>query len=198
MAAQTPFARLVGTWIIYLGPAQEPKTNLDAVPAGNWLTIGVTDGDQVLRFTGSKTMFGDNSHTGPVKHVLPEEGCEFEFSLANLTLESLAKIKGMAAADVITTTSGAYNVKRLPNKRGYIPTRYALLARGGAVEATNTMSAYLAGEAQLWIPQGVFDSEPDLTFGKGNSPTPTTVFTAEEDDTQSAGNQFGYLEMKSS
>lgn len=199
MASQTPYSRLVGTWKIYLAPALEPMPNLDAAPAGNWVDIGATDGDQILRFTGTKTMFSDNSHTGPVKHVLAEESCEFEFSIVNLTLENMARVKGMATADVVTTTSGTYAVKRLPNARGYIPTRYALLGRGGAVEATNTFSAYItAGPAQLWIPQGIFDGEPELTFGKGSSPAPTGTFVAEADDTQAAGYQYGFLEMKSS
>lgn len=198
MSSQTPYHRLVGTWRIYLAPASEAKPNLDASPAGNWTDIGETDGEQIIRWSGALNQLTDNFHTGPVKHIRPEEAFEFEFSLAKLTLENLARVKGQATSDVTTTTSGALAVKRLPNKRGYIPTRYALLARGGAVEASNTMSPYGAWPAQLWVPIGVFDSEPELAFSKDGSPTPSTVYRAEEDDTQSTGNQFGYLEVQSS
>lgn len=198
MASQTPFARLTGTWRIYLAPAQEAKPNLDASPAGNWVELGETDGDQVLKFAGGLEAMSDNKHTGPVKHVRPEEGLEFTFSLVSLTQENLAKINSMATSDITTTTSGALAVKRLPLKRGFVPTRYALLARGGATPSTNAMSPYGAWPAQLWIPQGVFDGEPELAFSKGGSPAPEATFVAQMDDTQSAGNEFGFLEVQSS
>ena len=196
MASQTPYYRLTGTWLFWLAPAQEAKPNLDATPAGNWVALGETDGDQTLQYTGTLTAFTDNSHTGRVKHVRPEEGFSVQFSLAKLELESLAKINSMATSDITTTTSGALNVKQLPNKRGFVPTRYALLARGGAVSGSNVMSPYGSLPAQLWIPQGVFDGEPSMVFSKGGSPTPQVTFIAEEDDTQSAGNEFGYLEVQ--
>jgi len=189
----------VGTWKIWIGTASLAAPLLDVAPSGSWIELGSTDGDQEINFTGALTALSDNEHTGPRKHVRAEEGVNFKAALAHLTLESLAKIRGLAATQTVTTTtSGTLAVKKLPNKRGYIPARYALLARGGAVEASNTMSAYLAGPAQLWIPLGVFDSEPTEAYSKGGSPTPEFTFTAEEDTTQAAGDEMGWLMMQSS
>lgn len=198
MTTQTPYGRLVGVWKIYLAPATESKTNLDATPSGNWVEVGATDGEQVFQLTGSLTPFMDNDSTGPRKHVRPEEGAMFKATLVNLTLEHRARIRGMATADVTTTTSGALAVKRLPNRRGYVPTRYSLLARGGAIESSNTMSPYGAWPAQLYIPIGVFDGEPEETYAKDGSPGIEFEFLAEWDSTQTAGNEFGYLEVQSS
>lgn len=194
MASQTPYAKLVGTWKFWLAPVGEAKPNLDATPAGNWVALGNTEGEQTWKLAGKLTALRDNHSTGPVKHIRPEEGCSIKAKLANLTLEDRAKVRSMASSDVTTTTSGALNVKRLANKRGYIPTRYALLARGGAIEPNNTMSPYGAWPAQLWIPQGVFDGEPEETYATDGNPAIEFEFTAEDEAT----NQFGYLEVQSS
>lgn len=198
MATQTPFGRLAGVWKFYLAPATEAKPNLDASVAGNWVEIGATDGEQTFQLTGALTAFYDNDATGPRKHVRPEEGAMVKATLVNLTLEHRARLRGQPTADVTTTTSGALAVKRLPNRRGFIPTRYSLLARGGALEASNTMSPYGAWPAQLWIPIGVFDGEPEETYAKDGSPAIEFEFLAEWDSAQSAGNEFGYLEAQSS
>ncbi|MBX3056929.1 MAG: hypothetical protein KF770_10695 [Anaerolineae bacterium] len=198
MASQTPYARLVGTWQFWLAPVGEAKPSLDAAPAGNWVALGHTEGEQMYRITGRLTALRDNHSTGPRKHIRPEEGCNVQARLVHLTLEDRAKVRSMATSDVSTTTSGALNVKRLPNKRGYIPTRYALLARGGALEPSNSMSPYGAWPAQLWIPQGVFDGEPEEAYAADGSPAIQFQFVAEVDSTQSAGNEFGYLEVQSS
>ena len=198
MATNTPYARLVGVWRIWTAASGTAIPDLDASPSGSWTELGRTDEDQTLNWTGSLTALTDNHTNGPVKHIRPEEGFSFGGSLVHMTLEDLATIFSKAAASVSSTTSGAYNIKQMGLKRGYLPNRFALLARGGAVEATNTLSGYMAGEAQLYIPLGVFDGEPTATFSKGGSPALEFMFVAEHDDSQSAGNNFGYLQMRTS
>lgn len=198
MASQTPYARLTGVWKFYLAAASTAAPALDASPSGSWTELAQTDGEQTLNWKGSLTMFSDNHTNAPVKHVRPEEGFGVAASLVHMTLENLATVFSMAAASVVTTTSGALDVKRLPLKRGFIPQRFALLARGGAVTSSNVMSAYLAGPAQLYIPIGVFDGEPSPAFSKDGSPAVEFEFVAEHDDAQSAGLELGYLMMQSS
>lgn len=199
MASLTPYARLVGTWVFYVAAASTAAPNLDANPGGSWTQLGNTDGDQSYQWSGAHVALRDNHTTGPRKHILPEQDFRVNASIVHLTLENLAYALGMAVADVVTTTSGALDVKKLGLIRNYTPQRFALLARGGAVDsgASNTMSAYGAWPAQLWIPAGVFASEPQPTFSKGGSPALACVFTAEYDDSQSAGEEFGWLMMRS-
>lgn len=198
MSSQTPYSRLVGVWKIWIAPATEAIPALDASPSGNWVALGVTDGDQTFQRTGSLTPFTNNDITGPSKHVRPEEGAMFKATLVNMTFENKAYVMGMSSSTVVTATSGALNVKRIPLRRGFIPTRYSLLARGGALEASNTMSPYGAWPAQVYIPIGVFDGEPEETYGKDGSPSIEFEFMAEWDSTQSAGNEFGWEEAQSS
>lgn len=195
MATSTPYGRLVGTWKIYVAPATAVKPDLLAAPTAPWVELGVTEGEQSFKSTGPLIALYDNHSTGRIKHIRPVEGFQFAARVVNMTQEDRAYAKSMAASSVVTATSGAGNVKRLPNKRGYLPTRYSLLARGGALEASNTMSGYGPWPAQLYIPIGVFDGEPEEVYANDGSPAIEFMFEAEVDDTQSAGNEFGYLEM---
>lgn len=199
MASLTPYARLVGTWVFYVAAASTAAPNLDASPSGSWTQLGNTDGDQNLQWSGALTALRDNHTTGPRKHILAEQGFNVGATIVHLTLENLAYALGMQQADVVSTTSGALTVKKLGLIRNYTPQRFAILARGGAVDsgASNVMSAYGAWPAQLWVPAGVFSSEPTLAFSKSGSPGVAFQFVAEYDDTQSAGEEFGWLMMRS-
>lgn len=198
MSAQTPYAQLTGTLTMYAAPAGEAIPDLDAAVAGNWTELGKTDGDQQINWIGTLTEFSNNDATGPIKHIRPAEGLNIVMQLVDLTLENMAQAMSMASSTVTTTTSGLLAVKELPLRRGFIPERSAILLRGGAVAPSNDWSAYGLWPAQLWIPQGVFEGEPSQVYGKGNRPEVAFTFKAEYDTTQSAGREFGYLQMQSS
>lgn len=170
MADTTPYGQLTGVWKFWVAAASTAIPNLDASPGGSWAELGKTEGDQNFNWKGALVGFSDNETTGMRKHVRPEEGMEIGAMLVELTLEAMARAMSMAVSAVSSTTSGALTVKKLPLKRGYNTTRYALLARGGAIVASNTMSPYGAWPAQLWIPQGVFDGEPSVAYSKGGRP----------------------------
>jgi hypothetical protein len=195
MASSTPYGRLVGTWRIWVAPASEAIPSLASAPAGNWVELGVTEGEQGFKATGTLTPLYDNHSTGRVKHIRPVEGFQFRARVVNMTQEDRAMARSMALTAVVTATAGTGHVKKLPNKRGYIPTRYALLARGGALEANNTMSGYGPYPAQVYIPIGVFDGEPEEVYANDGSPAIEFMFEAEVDDSQAEGYEFGHLEM---
>ena len=65
MPSTVPFSQLTGAWSMYLAPKIEPETVVNIAPAGNWLLIGATDGDQKVKHAGPLTFFRDNDHTGP-------------------------------------------------------------------------------------------------------------------------------------
>lgn len=194
MASTTPYAMLTGTWKFWVAPEGTAKPDLGAAVSGTWVALGNTEGDQTFQYEGTLTELMDNHSTAPKKFIRPSEGFTVTAALSQLTMEDKAYIASMAQSAIATATATGYNVKQLPNKRGFNPTKYALLARGGALEASNTMSPYGAWPAQLYIPQGVFDGEPQETYSKDGSPTLQFVFRATEDSTQSAGNEFGFLE----
>lgn len=198
MASGTPYAMLTGMWKFWVAAAGTAKPDISDVTLTGFTALGATEGDQTIKYEGSLTMLYDNHATGPRKAIRPVEGFTVQASLAHLTLEDRAYVASMAASDVVTATAvGPITVKRLPNRRGFNPTKYTLLARGGAIEATNTLSPYGAWPAQLWIPQGVFDGEPEEKYSKGGSPLLAFVFRAMFDSTQAAGYEFGYLEAES-
>ena len=60
------------------------------------------------------------------------------------------------------------------------------------------MSAYGAWPAQIWVPMGVFEGIPTVTFGRAGTPGLAFLFHAEEDDTQPSGEEFGFIMMQSS
>lgn len=193
MSTNTPYGQLVGTCKIYVAPltagAAEAASEVDDDPAGNWVLLGETDGDQSVKRTGSLTYFTDNDHTGHRKAVRPAEGFQVTATLVNLTLEQRAYVMSMAQSE-IATDAGPPAIKSLPNKRGYYPTVFSLLVKG-AVD-----SPYGAFPGQHYVPMGVFDGEPTEVRGKANRAGIEFTFEALEDTAQSAGEEFGLLTVQ--
>lgn len=199
MSTQTPYAQLVGTWKFWVGAASLAAPAIDAAPSGDWTELGSTDGDQSFTFVGGLTPFTDNDHHGAMKHVRPNAGFTIGASLVDLTLEKWVRALGMASSLVTTgVSSGSETAAKMPLLRPYVPERFAILARGGAVEATNTMSAYGASPAQIWVPQVVVDGDAAVNFGKSTRGAVPFVFKAEIDVSQAAGEEFGYILMQTS
>lgn len=198
MSSQVPHARLVGTWRFWIAPASTAEPAIDTTSLTAWTEFGRTDGDQTFAFTGGLTPLRDNQSTVPLKHIRPDGGLDISGTLISMTLENWAVSLSRAVSAVVTATSGAFNVKRLPLGRTYAPTQYALLARGGAIEPTNSMSAYMVGPAQIWIPKGVFEGTPSPAFGRAGNPGLAFMFHAEWDATQAAGYEVGVIAMATS
>lgn len=198
MSSQVPYARLVGTWLFWVAAASTAEPDIDDTTLTNWTALGRTDGDQTFAFVGGLTALRDNESTVPQKHIRPDGGLDVSGTIISLTLENWATVLSKAVSDVVTASSGAIPVKKLPFNRTYAPTQYALLARGGAIEPLNTMSAYVAGEGQIWIPQGVFEGTPSPTFGRAANPGLAFMFHAEWDPTQATGYEVGNIIMATS
>ena len=197
MGSQSPVARFTGTWLFWTAAANTAEPAIDDAILTGWTAIARTDGDQTLRWTGNLVGGSDNSHNAMVIHLRPDQGFEVVLNMIHLTLAQMARGLGIDPAQVIETTSGGENVRVLPIERDYIPQRFALLGRGGALPVTNVMSTEAASKpAQLWIPQGVFDSAPEITFNKPNTGvTLNTTFKAEFDETQAVGASMGRILM---
>jgi predicted secreted protein len=185
MASTSPFDRLTGVVSIYIAPQGETVTAVNATPAGNWVKLGATDGEQSLQSTGKLTYFQDNDHQGNVKAVRPLEDEIVKFKLVGLSLENYARIMDMVS-DVVAAV-GPPATKKVPLKRGPIPMEYALLFKGSA------LSPYGAYPGQYVIPRGVFDVEPTETFARDGSPALECEFHALEDDAQVDADRLGWL-----
>ena len=185
MASTKPFERLTGVCDIYVAPVGETVTAVNATPCGNWVKLGATDGAQSIQSMGKLTYFNDNDHQGPVKAVRPTEEQIVKFTLVGLTLEHYARI--MDTVSDVVAAAGPPATKKVPLKRGSIPSEYALLFKGSA------MSPYGAYPGQYVIPRGVFDNEPISTFARDGSPALECEFHALEDDTQVEADRLGWL-----
>lgn len=192
MASTKPFEQLTGTLKVYVAPVGTAVPAVDAAPSGSWALLGPTDGDQKIGHGGALEYFRDNDHQGPVKAVRPEEDVMFSYSVVGLTLENYSRILH-DVTKLVTTNAGAGVIgkKRMPLKRGAVPTEYALLFRGDA------LSPYGIYPGQYVVPRGVFDGEPEPTFAKDGRPALDVEFHALEDDSQAdPDDTLGWLEVQ--
>lgn len=176
MANNKPFDRLIGPLTIYIAPVGEAVPAVNATPAGNWVVLGPTDGEQSLQHAGEATFLRDNDHTGPVKAVRPEEDVLYNFVLVGLTLENYGRI--ISAVSKVASAVGPPATKTLPLKRGYYASEYALIAKGAV------LSPYGQFPGMYVIPRGIFDGEPEPMFTKDEGASLEVNFHSLEDDTQ--------------
>ncbi len=189
MATTTPFSQLTGALQIYLAPKIEAEPAVNATPAGNWVLIGATDGDQKVKHAGAVTWFRDNDHTAPVKGVRPEEDITFSFMIVGLTLENYSKM--ISSLGNLTTAAGP-NSTKMPLKRDQTLSEYSLLIKGASA------SPYGNFPGQYYVPRCVQAGEPEPTFGKGNRPGLAVEFHPLEDDTQSVNDKLGWFRVQTS
>jgi hypothetical protein len=192
MAQHSPFGQLIGPLKIYVAPfgtTAEAEPDVDTTPAGNWVELGETDGDQVIQHTGTMTYFSDNNHTEDITGVRGAEGVTVKATLVNLTLEMRTRILGMAVG-AVTSDAGPPAVKQLRHKRGFYPQPYSLLLRGPVD------SPYGQFPGQRYIPKGLMDGEPEETRSKAGRAGLAFEFHALGDDNQADGDELGWLTVQ--
>jgi hypothetical protein len=189
MGTTTPFSQLTGALQIYLAPKIEGEPLVNATPAGNWVLIGATDGDQKVKHVGAVVWLRDNDHTGPVKGVRPIEDILITVMVVGLTLENYSKMIN-ALGNLTTATSP--NSTKMPLKRDQTLSEYSLLFKG------LSSSPYGNFPGQYYIPRCVQAGEPELVFGKGNRPGLLVEFHPLEDDTQSVNDKLGWFRVQTS
>ena len=180
-----PFDRLIGPLTVYIAPDGETEPAVNTAPAGNWSVFGPTDGGQTLSYEGSIEYLRDDDHTGAVKGVRPEDDIILTTVIVGLTLENIAQILHDVAN--VTTDAGPPAIKTTPLKRDYNPPAYAMLLRGEA------HSPYGDFPAQFYLPRGYFDGEPEVAFTKDEGAGIEIEFHVIADDTQAAGDEFGWM-----
>lgn len=190
MASTQPYEQLVGPLQVYIAPYGEAAPAVNATPAGNWALLGATDGEQSIQNLGKLTYFRDNDHQGPVKAVRPEEDVVLKFTLVGLTLENLGKVVSRTAN--LVSVAGPPATRKLPLKRGSVPTEYAFLFKGSA------LSPYGAFPGMYVLTRAVFDGEPTEAYARdGRAAVECEVYVL--DDPAVTGNDsMGYLLVQTS
>lgn len=180
---------LTGVGTLYIAPAGEPKPDLDDTPAGNWVSLGETDGGVKLTKTQNIESFSSDQRTGKVKAIRTEEGLTIETNLMQKTLENLAKVISGTVTDNAAGV-GQIGYRELPLYAGAEVTEWALLFRGN--------SAYSATfPAQFYVPRGYMDDDVEMEFVKDGKVLIPVKFEALEDlDAANAEDRFGVYEMQ--
>jgi hypothetical protein len=188
-----PFEQLAGVplklYIHETAGTSEPAVTADPTSSG-FVLVGPTDGGQTVNHGGALTKFYDDDHQGPIKAVRPQEDITIDTMIVGLTLEHYARV--LHAAANVTSDAGPPAIKRMPLKRGRTPNQYTVLFKGSIA------SPYGNFPLQYYLPIAEFDGEPAPAFTKdGRAGLDLTIFPI-EDDSQSAGNELGWITAQTS
>ena len=161
---------LTGVGTLYLAPAGETAPAVDATPAGNWASMGLTDGGVKITQEQKIEKIYVDQETGAVKAVRSEEGMKIETKLAIATLENLADVLGLTVTD---TAPGAATIgtRSVPNYRGKAVDEYAVLFRGNSPYGESF-------PAQYYVPRVYFDGALEAEFKKDGNVLIPVVFEA--------------------
>ena len=186
MANTQPYTIIVGVGQLYVGPANEPKPALTAVPSGNWRLLGETDDGVKITKSRSREKFTTDQRTGAVKAVQTEEGLRIETSLVDNTLENMADASG-GTVTVTPPGSGTIGTKKLGMYTGATVGEKAFLYRG--------TSPYGDYPAQYYLPRGYFDDDVELEYKKDEKTLiPLAVEALEDLNASSVDERFGIWE----
>lgn len=180
-----PYEILVGVGTMYLAPAGETAPAVTAAPAGNWVSLGETDGGVKIRKMQNIETFTSDQRTGKVKAVRTEEGVEAETNLHEATLENLADVIGGTVTDT-APGSGTIGTRALKLHFGADVTEYALLFRGD--------SPYGNFPGQFYVPRGFMDDDVEMEFVKdGKTLIPLKFIALEDLDAATEADRFGVV-----
>jgi len=156
---------------------------INAAPAGNWISLGRTDGGVKVQHTQDvKELYVDQALMA-VKTIRTRAGLEVSFSLAEITLERYAKVLNDATVTDIAPGGGNAGHRSFPLSFTGTLKRFAMLVRGD--------SPYMDANMQYELAAVVQAGNPEITFTKENMAVLAVRFMAQE-DTNNPG-RFGVL-----
>lgn len=180
---------LTGVGTLYIAPAGEAKPVLSAAPAGNWVSLGETDGGVKVIKTQTIEKHRTDQRVGIVKAHRTEEGQTIETNLAQATLENFVNVVGGSVTDTAPGV-GTIGYRSVKNYKGKVVEEFALLFRGD--------SPYGAGfVGQYYVPRGFMDDDVETEFTKDGKTLIPVKFEAMEDlDAGSAEDRFGQYDYQ--
>ena len=192
--SDSPYEILIAQFALYVGPVGEAYPAVEDAPAGNWVLVG-TSGGQNYDESGVQITHDQSTNpirvygtTGPRKMVRVSEDLRIVVNLMDMTLEEYTRIiSDVAPADTVAG-GGAAGFREIDLLRGLTPSEKALLLRA-------EQSPYGDGwNYQYEIPKAVNTSSPTVSYVKGDAPVLGLEYTAVEDpDAASDSERFGRI-----
>ncbi len=158
---------VVGSGSIFLGPVGEAFPDTDAVPGGNWVDLGEFDGGVTANFDQTIDQHFIDSESGPVKATRSQEQLTIAVSLAEATMENLAKVLDDAG---FSNDAGPPATRTVSGYRGLDVQEFALLFRGE--------SPYGAFNAQFQVPRAYQSGTIGAAYTKESKTLIPAEFTA--------------------
>lgn len=186
--ATTPFDIIAGPADIWIAPTGEAFPDVDNTPAGNWVSLGRTEGGVTVTHDETIELLRVDQATGPVKAIRSEETLTIEFSLAEITLERYAAVLNDIT---VTSAGGPPAIKTIEPRLGADVSMNALLVRGP--------SPYMDAPIQYEINQVVQTGSPSPNYVKDDKVVLETEWTVIEDPAAgTAAERFGSIVAQTS
>jgi hypothetical protein len=164
---------LSGVGTLYAAAANTAAPAVNAAPSVSWTDLGETDGGVKVVPTQKIEGHGTDQRTGKVKATRTEETLGIETSLAQATLENLAKVMGGQTVTDTPPGVATIGIRAMGFYRGGSVDEFALLFRAS--------SPYGDYPAQYYIPRGYFDGDNGMEYKKGPKVMIPVKFEALED-----------------
>lgn len=189
-----PFEVVAAPFTIYVAPVGTAFPDVTVDPPADWMKLGTSGTDNYtedgVTVTHEQTVevFRSLGSTGPRKAWRTEEGLLIGFTLVDLSAEQYAKVLNDASVTQNAAGAGTGGTDVFGLSRGQEVAAHALLARGDASPAGD------AFVTQYEVPRVFQNSEPELTFQKGDPAGHECEFMALEDlNAANARERFGRL-----
>jgi len=180
--ASSPFDIIVGSADVYVAPIGEAFPAVNAAPAGNWVSLGRTEGGVTVTYSQDVKEIEVDQALLPVKTIRTKAGMKVEFQLAEITLERFAKALELAVVDT-PPGPGTIGTRAVTLGAASAITGYALLIRGP--------SPYGDWNMQWELPKVAQTGEVKMQYVKDDKMVLPTAWTVMEDPNNP--NQFGTL-----
>ena len=151
-----PFEIVAGPATVYLAPLGETVPVIDAAPAGNWDSVGDTEGGVSVALGQETAELGTDQKSATVKVIRTGESITITFAMAEATLENLATAMGLTVTDVPAASAG-YRHFELKRGLGELVCK-AMLIRGN--------SPYMDANLQFAFNKVVMIGNPTWAFAK--------------------------------
>jgi hypothetical protein len=179
----SPFEIIAGPATVYVAPVGEAFPAVNAAPAGNWVSLGDTEGGVTITHDQTVELLRVDQYPGPQKAIRSEEGLMVAFSLANLTLEQYARALNVVT---VTTNVGPPHEREIPLRQGFDVNQRAMLIRGP--------SPYMDANLQYEVPIVVQTASPSPVFVRDDKAVLDCEWVALEDpNAATAEERFGVL-----
>lgn len=178
-----PYNVVVGPAEVFLAGVGESFPDTDEAPAGNWASLGDTEGGVVITFTQTANPIRSDQATGPLKFVRSEEDCSIMTPLAEMTAENLGLILNKIVATDVAPSTGVPGSRVLKLWRGIVVQHHAMLIR--------IPSSYGDYYAQYEFPVVAMTGSPSTTHVKDDKTVLEAEWMAVEDRSGAEDERFG-------